>query len=221
MSEPHPPRLGVLVSGSGTNLQALLDADLGAPVALVISNRADAFALERARSAGVKSLVIDHKRHAGREAFDAALVAALREHQISHVVLAGFMRILTRVLLDAFPQRVLNIHPSLLPLFPGLDAQQQTLEAGALIAGCSVHLVDGGVDSGPVLAQAVVPVLPGDDVAALRERILVEEHALLPWVVRAWVTRGLVATARGPALPSDLEVPTRERALWAARRVEG
>lgn len=217
MSEPAAARLGVLVSGSGTNLQALLDAPLGAPVALVLSNREDARALERAARAGVPRLVLDHKQFAGREAFDQAVVDALRAHRITHVVLAGFMRIVTRVLLDAFPARVLNIHPSLLPLYPGLDAQRQALEAGALVSGCSVHLVDAGVDSGPILAQAVVPVRLGDSLESLRARILAEEHALLPWVVRAWVQRGLVSTPRGPALAAGVEVPQRDGALWSAR----
>lgn len=221
MSEPAPARLGVLVSGSGTNLQALLDAELGAPVALVLSNRKDAYALERAAGAGVRTLVLDHKQFAGREAFDQAVVEALRAHGVTHVVLAGFMRIVTPVLLDAFPRRVINIHPSLLPLYPGLDAQQQALEAGALVSGCSVHLVDAGVDSGPILAQAVVPVLPDDDLERLRARILAEEHALLPWVVRAWVAHPLVATPRGLALGGGHPVPRRDGALWSARVVEG
>lgn len=214
------PKLGVLVSGSGTNLQALLDADLGAPIALVISNKKGAFALERAQKHGVKTCVLGHKDFESREHYDAALVAALEAEGVTHVVLAGFMRIVTSVLLDAFPRRVLNIHPSLLPAFPGIDAQKQAFEARTLITGCSVHLVDSGLDSGPILAQAAVPVCPGDDLDALRARILVEEHALLPWVVRLVITRGLVETPEGPALRSALPLPSRALALWSVRTAE-
>ncbi len=185
--------LGVLVSGSGTNLQAILDAiaggELDARVAVVISNKAGAGALARAEKAGVPAVVVDHKAHPDRPAFDAELVRVLQAHRVDWVVLAGFMRLLTDVLLGAFPLRVLNIHPALLPSFPGVDAQKRALDYGVTVSGCTVHLVDGGTDTGPILAQAVVPVLPGDDVEALRRRILVREHELLPKVLQ-WIAEG-------------------------------
>lgn len=214
-----PPRIGVLVSGSGSNLQALLSSELGAPIALVISNRADAFALERATKHGIETQVLSHKGYDGRERYDQALVSALEAKGVTHVVLAGFMRIVTRVLLDAFPRRVLNIHPALLPAFPGLDAQKQAFDARVLISGCTVHLVDDGVDTGPVLAQAAVAVQASDDLDALRARILAEEHALLPFVVRKLIELGLTETERGPALAGHVEVPARPGALWSVKAV--
>ena len=191
--------LGVLVSGSGTNLQAILDAiargDLDAQVAVVVSNVAAAKGLDRARAAGVPAVVVDHKAEPTREAFDAKLVAVLREHGVSCVVLAGFMRIVTPVLLEAFPDRVVNIHPSLLPAFPGKDAQAQALRYGVRFAGCTVHLVDAGTDTGPVIDQAVVPVLASDDLASLAARILAREHELLPAALQA-IASGRVSVER-------------------------
>ena len=179
-------RAAVLVSGGGTNLQALLDArdDLGAELRVVVSNRADAFALERARRAGVEAMCLSHKDFATREDFDRALRDALLARGVELVVLAGFMRVLTAVFLDAFPDRVINVHPALLPAFPGVDAQAQALAHGVKVTGCTVHLVDAGVDTGPILAQAAVPVRDDDTVETLRARILVEEHRLLPAAVR-------------------------------------
>ena len=196
-------RIAVLVSGSGTNLQAVLDAvragSLDAEVVLVVSNKANAMALERARAAEVPTLVLSHKEFASREAYDAALVAALRARDVELVVLAGFMRIVTAVLLEAFPHRVLNIHPSLLPAFPGMDAQRQAFEAGVAITGCTVHLVDGGMDTGPIVAQAAVAVRVDDD-ASLRARILTEEHRLLPRVLQ-WFAQGRVSVATDRGAP--------------------
>ena len=181
--------VGVLVSGSGTNLQAILDAAaegrLGAAVRLVISNRSDALALQRARAAGVPTRVLLHTEQATREAYDDALVAALKEARVDLVALAGFMRIVTPRLLAAFPGRVLNIHPSLLPAFPGLHAQRQALSHGVKVSGCTVHFVDEGCDTGPVIAQAAVPVFDEDDEAALTARILAEEHRIYPAAIRA------------------------------------
>jgi phosphoribosylglycinamide formyltransferase-1 len=185
--------LGVLVSGTGTNLQAILDAieegALDARVRVVISNKPEALALERARARGVVTLTISHKTYPTREAFDAALVAALREHGVEWVVLAGFMRLLTRTMLDGFKNRIVNIHPSLLPAFPGVDAQEQAFNYGVKVAGCTVHLVDEGTDTGPILMQRAVPVLETDDAASLRARILTEEHALLVETLHA-ISRG-------------------------------
>jgi phosphoribosylglycinamide formyltransferase-1 len=193
-----PLVLGVLVSGSGTNLQAILDAvaegRLRAKIGVVVSNVATAKALDRARGAGVAAVVVDHKAFATREAFDAAVVDVLRAHGVSCVVLAGFMRLVTPVLLDAFPHRVVNIHPALLPAFPGVHAQRQALAYGVRVTGCTVHLVDAGMDTGPVIAQATVPVLDDDDEASLTKRILAEEHRLLPEVLQ-WIADGRVEVA--------------------------
>jgi phosphoribosylglycinamide formyltransferase-1 len=174
--------LGVLVSGNGSNLQAILDAiangTLDARVRLVLSNRAQAFAVERAKKANVPTRVVSHQAHASREAFDAQLVEALRQHGAEWIVLAGFMRILTPVFLNAFRGRVLNIHPSLLPAFPGVHAIQQALRHGVRVTGCTVHWVEEGVDSGPIIAQRAVPVLPGDNEDSLAERMHRAEHEL-------------------------------------------
>jgi len=187
--------LGVLVSGSGTNLQAILEAvaagTLRAKVGVVVSNVATAKALDRAKSAGVDTVVVDHKAHASRESFDAAVVEVLRAKGVECVVLAGFMRIVTPVLLDAFPHRVVNIHPALLPAFPGVHAQRQALAYGVKVSGCTVHLVDAGTDTGPILAQATVPVRDDDTEETLRDRILEKEHALLPEVLQ-WIVDGRV-----------------------------
>jgi phosphoribosylglycinamide formyltransferase-1 len=188
-------RLGVLVSGSGTNLQAILDAvaekRLDARVELVVSNVRGAVALERARAAGVATLVVDHTLHADRRAFDAALVEVLRAHGVELIVLAGFMRLLTSVLLDAFPMRVVNVHPSLLPAFPGVHSQKQAFDYGVRVTGCTVHFVDCGTDTGPIIAQAAVPIEDGDDADSLRLRILDREHELLPRVLQ-WFAEGRI-----------------------------
>ena len=185
-------RLGVLVSGSGSNLQALLDAcareDFPAEVACVVSNVPTAFALERARKAGVAAVVVDHKAHASKADFEKALLEALRAANVEWVCLAGFMRLLSADFLGHYAGRVLNIHPSLLPSFPGLHAQRQALERGVKVAGCTVHFVDAGTDTGPIIAQAAVPVLPDDDEKALGARILSEEHRLYPLAVQLAVT---------------------------------
>ncbi len=182
-------RIGVLVSGSGTNLQALLDAEasgaLAGHVVVVISNKPAVGALDRAAKRNVPTAVISHRDHASREDFDRALVAALRAHAVELVVLAGFMRIVTPAFLDAFPQRVVNVHPALLPSFPGVDAQAQALAYGARVSGCTVHFVDAGVDTGPIIAQSPVPVLDDDTVDTLKARILREEHRTLVASVNA------------------------------------
>lgn len=200
-----PLVLGVLVSGSGTNLQAVIDAvasgRLRATIGVVLSNVATARALDRARAAGLTTAVIDHKAHASRAAFDGAVVEVLRSHGVSCVVLAGFMRIITATLLDAFPQRVVNIHPSLLPAFPGVHAQAQALAYGVRVSGCTVHLVDGGMDTGPILAQAAVPVLDGDTEESLRDRILLREHELLPEVLQWLADDRVTVVTDGAARP--------------------
>ena len=173
--------VGVLVSGSGTNLQALLDADIRpARIACVVSNRPGVRALERAAAARVPAVVVDHKLHAGREPFEAALLAALAEHRVEAVVCAGFMRILTPGFVARYQGRLLNIHPSLLPAFPGLHTHQRALDAGCRFAGATVHQVTAELDHGPILAQAVVPIVPGDTAQSLAARVLTQEHILYP-----------------------------------------
>jgi phosphoribosylglycinamide formyltransferase-1 len=193
-------QLGVLVSGSGTNLQAILDAiaagRLDARIAVVVSNVRDAGALARAQAAGVATVVIEHGGFRDRRSFDAAVVERLRASAVDVVVLAGFMRLVTDVMLDAFPMRIVNVHPALLPSFPGVHAQGQAIAYGARVSGCTVHFVDRGTDTGPIIAQAAVPVLDGDDEEALRLRILEQEHALLPRVLQ-WMSEGRVEV--GPA----------------------
>ncbi|HML78220.1 phosphoribosylglycinamide formyltransferase [Geobacter sulfurreducens] len=184
----QPLAVGVLVSGNGSNLQAIIDrieaGSLPAKIACVISNKADAFGLERARKHGVPAIHIDHRTHGGRESYDAALVETLRAHGVQLVVLAGFMRIVTPVLLDAFPNAVMNIHPALLPAFPGLHAQAQALRYGVKFSGCTVHFVDEGTDTGPIIIQAAVPVMDDDDEASLSARIQGEEHRAYPEAIR-------------------------------------
>jgi phosphoribosylglycinamide formyltransferase-1 len=180
-------RIGVLVSGRGTNLQAMVDAvrvgALAAEIAVVISNRRDAAGLTRARAAGIEALFLDPREYADRETYDRALAEALRERRVSLVCLAGYMRLVGVPLLDAFPERILNIHPSLLPAFRGLDAQKQALEHGVRISGATVHIVNADLDAGPIVMQAPVPVLPDDTVESLSARILVEEHRIYPLAI--------------------------------------
>jgi phosphoribosylglycinamide formyltransferase-1 len=194
-------RLGVLASGGGTNLQAILDAcaakRIAAQVAVVISNVPGARALERARQAGVATEVLPSKGIADRDAYDRQLVETLRRHAVDLVCLAGYMRIVTPLFLRAFgpaPEsrgcpRVVNVHPGLLPSFPGLHAQRQCVEYGARFAGCTVHFVDEGTDTGPVIVQAIVPVLPGDTEETLGARILAQEHRIYPQAIQ-WFAEG-------------------------------
>lgn len=206
-------RVGVLLSGGGSNLQALMDAaaapDHPVQIAVVISNRKHAGGLERARSAGIEAVWLPHKNKA-REAFDAELVAVLQAHGCQWVALAGFMRIITPIFLDAFPGRVLNIHPALLPAFPGVNAQKQAFDAGVSQTGATVHLVDAGMDTGPIIAQGAVPRLPDDTLDTLQQRILVQEHRLYPMVLR-WAAEGRVR-AVGRGVEVDL-LPGEDRGL--------
>lgn len=181
-------RLGVLISGRGSNLQAILDAiadgRLDATVAVVISNEPGAFGLERARRAGVEALVLSHRDHPSRDAYDRLLVETLRARDVGLVCLAGFLRLLSRAFVDAFPHAILNIHPSLLPAFPGLHAQRQAIAHGVKISGATVHFVTAELDAGPIILQAAVPVLPDDTPETLAGRILVEEHRLYPRAIQ-------------------------------------
>jgi phosphoribosylglycinamide formyltransferase 1 len=208
-------KLGVLVSGSGTNLQAILDAmragTLDADVEVVISNQANVRALERAKAAGVPTRVVSHRDFADRAAFDAEIVAALQKAEVTYVVLAGFMRVLTAAFLDAFPWRVINIHPALLPAFPGIHAPRQALAYGVKVAGCTVHFVDAGTDTGPIIAQASVPVLDADTEETLSARILEKEHRLLVAVLAA-LAAGEVTVVAGDGQTRP-RVKLSERAL--------
>jgi len=177
-------RIGVLVSGNGTNLQALLDADIApATIAVVISNNPGAQALERARRAGVPAVAVDH-RGIDRVAFENQLIAALDQHAVEAVVLAGFMRLLTAHFVGRYLGRIVNTHPSLLPAFPGADAPAQAIAHGVKLSGATIHFVDNSLDGGPIIAQAAVAVEDGDDAASLHARIQREEHRLLPIVVQ-------------------------------------
>jgi len=181
-------KVAVLASGGGTNLQSIIDAaeagTLGAEVALVISDKPEAFALERAKKHSIKTAVVTKKDYPSREAFDKRLIEILKENSIELVVLAGFMRIISKQLIDAFPMRIMNIHPSLLPAFPGLDVQQKAIDYGVKFSGCTVHFVDAGVDTGPIIIQAAVPVRDNDTDESLSKRILKEEHRIYPEAIR-------------------------------------
>ncbi|MHB0886183.1 MAG: phosphoribosylglycinamide formyltransferase [Bacillota bacterium] len=194
--------LGVLASGRGSNLQAIIDACEGGPlhgqarVAAVVSDNPGAQARERATRHGVPAVVVERRAHKGREAYERAVVAALRERGVDLVCLAGYMRLVGRGLLEAFPGRVVNIHPALLPSFPGLEAQRQALEHGVKVSGCTVHFVDEGTDSGPIILQRAVPVHEADDVESLSARILEEEHRAYVEALALYASGRLVVTGR-------------------------
>ena len=180
--------LGVLISGRGSNLQAIIDAigagRLDARIGLVISNRPGAQGLDRARTAGIETLVIDHRSFPTREAFDTAAVFELKQRSVGLVCLAGFMRLLSPAFIGAFPNAILNIHPALLPAFPGLDAQRQAWAHGVKISGATVHLVTTELDAGPIVVQAAIEVRDDDTPETLAARILVEEHRIYPEAIR-------------------------------------
>jgi phosphoribosylglycinamide formyltransferase 1 len=185
---PRPPvKLGVLISGEGTNLQAIIDAaergDLQADIRIVISNKVNARGLERAQRHGIAAEAIDHRRFATREDFDRALVVALNAREVELVACAGFMRLLSPIMVRAFPNRIMNIHPALCPAFPGVDAQKAALDYGVRFSGCTVFFVSEGVDDGPVIIQAVVPVCPDDDEESLSSRIRAQEHRIYPYAI--------------------------------------
>jgi len=182
--------IGVLISGSGTNLQAIIDAieekRLDAVIRVVISNREDAFGLVRARKHHIPTEVLDHRKFSSREAYDEALVGILQRRQVELVILAGFMRLLSPVFVKAFSNRIMNIHPALLPAFPGLHVQRKAVEHGVRFSGCTVHFVNEGCDEGPIIIQAVVPVFPDDTEESLSARILKEEHRIYPRAIELY-----------------------------------
>lgn len=195
----NPLRLGVLASGRGSNLQALIDAidakTLDATIAVVVSNKPDAMALERAQRHALKGIFLDPKSVAGesepRKAYDRKILEVLKAHDVQLVLLSGYMKIVTLVLIDAYQWHMMNIHPSLLPSFPGLNAQTQALDAGVKISGCTVHFVTEGVDEGPIILQTGVPVNEDDSVDILSARILEQEHVLYPHAVQLFAERRL------------------------------
>mgnify|MGYP001239167864 CR=1 FL=1 len=207
--------VGVLISGRGSNLEALI-GECGRPghparIAAVVSNVADAPGLQAAAQHGIGTAVVDHRLHADRASFDAALDRELRSHGVDFVCLAGFMRLLTADFVETWRDRLINVHPSLLPAFKGRHPQRQALEAGARISGCTVHHVRPEMDSGPIIAQAAVPVLPGDDENSLSRRILAAEHRLYPTVVRL-IAEGRISIAN-ERVDMDREATETLRAL--------
>ena len=211
MTKKALPRLAILISGHGSNLQAFIDAcgsgNLLANISLVISNKPDAAGLQRAARSDIPYACVNHKDYASREQFDAALVNALQAHDVDLVILAGFMRILTPVLIEPYLGRLMNIHPSLLPKYPGLHTHQRALDAGDKEAGATVHFVTAELDGGPPIIQARVPVLQGDTAKSLAERVTTQEHAIYPlaaqWFLEGRVAlRGTKATLDGAAIPA-------------------
>ncbi len=206
MSEPKK-NIVILISGRGSNLQALLEAKLPCRIAAVISNRADAQGLEIARAHGIATAVIPHKDYADRAAFDAALAAEIDRHAPDVIALAGFMRILTDGFVERYAGRLINIHPSLLPAFPGIDTHERALQDGVKIHGCTVHFVTPELDHGPIIIQAAVPVLCGDTPQSLEARVLREEHRVYPQAIR-WLCRNQVwLDAQGRVTCNRLEQP--------------
>ena len=193
-------RIGVLASGRGSNLQAIIDAiekrTLDAILAVVISNKAEAPALERARSYGTPAVFLDPKTTADREAYDRIILEQLRRYDVELVALAGYMKIVTSVLIEAYANRIMNIHPSLLPAFPGLAAQKQALDWGVKVSGCTVHFVTEGVDAGPIIRQAALPILEEDTEETLAARILVEEHRIYPQALQLFAEKRLTVEGR-------------------------
>ncbi len=203
-------RVAVLISGNGTNLQALINAcaqpDFPAQIVRVISNRAEAFGLIRAANAGIDTLVIDHKSFQGRAEFDAALHDALIECDAEIVCLAGFMRLLTPEFTTKWEGRMINIHPSLLPAFKGLDTHARAIEAGVRFAGCTIHFVSADMDAGPIIMQAAVPLLPDDTPQSLAERILAQEHIMFPQALK-WLAQGDLTIVNNTVLINGRQNP--------------
>ncbi len=210
-------KLAVLISGGGSNLQSFIDqcnsGELTAEIAVVLSNKANAYGLERATQAGIATAVVSHQEYADREAFDQALVDTLAPHKVDLVILAGFMRILTPVFIGAYQGRLLNIHPSLLPKYPGLHTHKRAIEAGDSEGGATVHYVTEELDGGPPIVQVAVPILAGDDEGSLAARVLEQEHRIYPLAAQWIAERRLKLTPKGVSLDGELLGPSGQRYL--------
>ena len=210
-------KLGVLASGRGSNLQAIIDAigakSLDAQIQAVISDVTDAYALERARKHGISAVTFHPRKYASREEFDRVVVGCLRQHQVELVCLAGFMRILSPYFIREYKDRIINIHPALLPAFPGLHVQRKALDYGAKFSGCTVHFVDEGMDTGPIIIQAVVPILDGDDEDTLAARILRFEHQIYPRAIQL-IAQGRLQIEGRRVLCKDSESDDQKRQSW-------
>lgn len=222
ISRTNPLRVAVLASGRGSNLQAIIDAieagQVQAQIVAVISNKKDAAALERGRKHGLPDIFVDPKPFAGRpdnrEAYDRALLEILQQHDVELVLLAGYMKIVTALLVNAYANRMMNIHPSLLPSFPGLDVQKKAIDWGCKLAGCTVHFVTEGVDEGPIIIQAAVPILDNDTAETLAARILVQEHKIYPCAVQLFAEGRLRVEGRRVLI--DAAKPDGEAIISAA-----
>ena len=207
MARSEPLRIGVLASGRGSNLQAIIDAieagKLDCRLAVVVSDRADAQALERARKHGTEAVFMDPKGYPNRDAFDQAVLAILAEHQVELVCLAGYMRVLSPMFVRALPGQIMNIHPALLPSFPGLHAQRQALQYGVKVSGATVHFVNEGVDTGPIICQVAVPVREDDTEETLAARIIEQEHQLYPRAIRLYAEGRLQIVGRRVLVRED------------------
>lgn len=222
MTEPRvierKKRVAVLISGSGSNLQSLIDAasepDYSAEIVLVVSNKPDAFGLTRAERVGIPTEILSHKAYASREDFDTALHSVLKEANVDFICLAGFMRIFTPGFVAHWPNRILNIHPSLLPAFPGLHVHRRAIEAGARFSGCTVHIVNAALDDGPIILQAVVPIIQTDTPDTLAARILKMEHIIYPKALD-WMASGK-ANVVGTVVKVDPQETAPDPLIWPA-----
>jgi len=201
--------IGILVSGRGSNLQALIDSiskrEINGTIAIVVSNIEDAYALNRAASAGIRTAVVDHRKFKSREDFEKELIRVLDDSKVDLVCLAGFMRVLTSFFIRNYRNRIINIHPALLPSFPGIHAQKQALDYGVKVSGCTVHFVDEGTDTGPIILQKTVPVYDADDEESLSERILAEEHKLYIEAVKLFCSERIIVNGRKVFIKQDYE----------------
>jgi phosphoribosylglycinamide formyltransferase-1 len=207
MADENKVKIAVLVSGRGSNLQSIIDSvergDVSADIALILSNKANALALERGRKHGIESVFLDPKRYPDKLHYDKAMIDILKKQSVELVCLAGFMRILSREFIQAYQGKIINIHPSLLPSFPGLDPQKKALEHGVKFSGCTVHFVEEAVDAGPIILQAVVPVLPTDTVETLSQRILEQEHITYPKAIQLYIQNKLIYAGRRVTCRND------------------
>lgn len=207
MADENKIKIAVLVSGRGSNLQSIIDSvergAVSAEIALILSNKSDALALERGRKHGIEPVFLDPKLYPDKLHYDRAMIDTLKKKSVDLVCLAGFMRILSREFIQAFQGKIINIHPSLLPSFPGLDPQKKALEHGVKFSGCTVHFVEEAVDTGPIILQAVVPVLSADTVETLSQRILEQEHIIYPKAIQLYIQNKLIYAGRRVTCRND------------------